>query len=225
MNIEKLLSEAGTRPAQVVQFDIDKATKLDLSKHNQALHQVDLNDVDAFCGFIDQQLANEQSEFGWGGYREVRALYSRSELFEEKEPRTIHLGIDIWTEAGTPVYAPLDAVVHSFANRKVHGDYGPVIILKHELAGAVFHTLYGHLSTESLTGLAVGQSISKGQRFASLGKYSENFHWPPHLHFQAIVDMQGLAGDYPGVCKASESDFYFKNCPDPFPLLNTSGAL
>ena len=29
----------------------------------------------------------------------------------------------------------------------------------------------------------------------------------------------GIEGDYPGVCKKSESDFYFQNCPDPRPLL------
>ena len=219
MDLESILTQANITPAQVIQFDVNTAAKLDLSKDNQALQQVDLNDADDFSGFINQQLAAQNAQFGWGGYREVRGLYSRSELFEEEEPRTIHLGIDIWTEAGTPVYAPLDAVVHSFANRKVHGDYGPVIILKHELAGAVFHTLYGHLSTESLEGLAVGQHIPQGQRFASLGNYAENFHWPPHLHFQAIIDMQGMEGDYPGVCKASESGYYFENCPDPFPLL------
>ena len=95
----------------------------------------------------------------------------------------------------------------------------PVIILKHQVNGTEFHTLYGHLSTESLNGLEVGQKIEQGQAFASFGKYEENFHWPPHLHFQVIVDMQGIEGDYPGVCRKSESVFYFDNCPDPRPFL------
>lgn len=219
MDLNALLKEADLKPASVVKFDLEKAVRLDLSKNNEALHRLDLNDADAFCSFIDAQIAAQEAVVGWGGYREERGLYSRSELFEEDELRTIHLGIDIWAEAGTPVYAPLAATVHSFANRKVHGDYGPVIILKHNLNGTEFHTLYGHLSTESLKGLEVGKRLEQGQPFASFGKYAENFHWPPHLHFQVIIDMQGIKGDYPGVCRKSESDFYFENCPDPFPFI------
>ncbi|MCE7992936.1 MAG: peptidoglycan DD-metalloendopeptidase family protein [Roseivirga sp.] len=198
---------------------MNKAVKLDLSKDNEPLRLVDLNNADEFSGFITDQIAEQGGEVGWGGYREERGLYSRSELFEEEEPRTIHLGIDIWTSAGTEVFAPLDAEVHSFDNRKVHGDYGPVIILKHTVNGTVFHTLYGHLSTSSLAGLEVGQQIKQGQGFASLGAYEENFHWPPHLHFQVIMDMQENKGDFPGVCRASDGAYYFANCPDPYTLL------
>ena len=219
MDLLRLLNQAKVEPVQVVQFDIEKAAQLDLSKRNEALSAIDLNDSAAFSGYINELIAQQGATFGWGGYREERGLYSRSDLFEEEEPRTIHLGIDIWAEAGTPVYAPLGATVHSFANRDVHGDYGPVIILRHEIGSTVFHTLYGHLSSESLTDLEVGKTSKKGRQFATFGKYSENFHWPPHLHFQVIVDMQGIEGDYPGVCKKSESDFYFENCPDPRALL------
>jgi hypothetical protein len=43
----------------------------------------------------------------------------------------------------------------------------------------------------------------------------ENGHWPPHLHFQLIIDMGKAKGDYPGVCKYSEREKYLDNCPDP----------
>lgn len=219
MDIDTLLKATAIKPAQVIAFDKQTAVKLDLSKDNEQLRLIDLNNEDEFSGFINDKIAEQHGTVGWGGYREERGLYSRSELFEEEELRTIHLGIDIWTDAGTEVFAPLDAEVHSFANREVHGDYGPVIILKHLVAGSEFYTLYGHLSKTSLTGLEVGQRIRQGQCFATLGRYEENFHWPPHLHFQAIMDMQGQQGDYPGVCKASESAFYFANCPDPAVLV------
>ncbi|GAB5526981.1 MAG: hypothetical protein Roseis2KO_48530 [Roseivirga sp.] len=219
MEINALLKTATLEPTRVIPFDINTATRLDLSKDNKQLQQTDLNNPDEFSGFINDQITRTGATVGWGGYREERGLYSRSELFDEEEPRTIHLGIDIWMAAGTEVRAPLAAEVHSYANREVHGDYGPVIILKHSVAGTVFHTLYGHLSTASLAGLEVGQRIEQGQSFASLGKYEENFHWPPHLHFQVIMDMQGNEGDYPGVCKASESAYYFANCPDPAALV------
>jgi hypothetical protein len=48
----------------------------------------------------------------------------------------------------------------------------------------------------------------------------ENGQWPPHLHFQIVVDMEipiaiGRKGDYPGVCKLSEKEKYLNNCPNP----------
>jgi len=43
----------------------------------------------------------------------------------------------------------------------------------------------------------------------------ENGQWPPHLHFQIIVDMEDWIGDYPGVCKLSEREKFLANCPDP----------
>lgn len=206
-------------PAQVIRFDRTKAVRLDLSKNNQELKSIDLNDQEQFSSYIFSKFSTAEGEIGIGGYKEERSLYSRSELFTDEEPRTIHLGVDIWTKAGTSVYSPLEATVHSFGNHRVHGDYGPVIILQHEVEGEVLHTLYGHLSTMSLHGLYEGKIIKKGEQFASLGAYHENFHWPPHLHFQLIRDMEGYKGDYPGVCKASEKEIYLDNCPDPKVLL------
>lgn len=215
MNLKELLKSVDIAPAQVVKFEAQEAVRLDLSKRNDQLQEIDLNDAEAFSTFIHRQIADGGGNIGWGGYLEERALYARSALFQEVEPRTIHLGIDVWAAAGTKVFAPLDGVVHSFDNRKIHGDYGPVIILRHSVNNLVFHTLYGHLSTASLHGLKEGQHLEKGQSFASLGIYEENFHWPPHLHFQVIMDMQGLEGDYPGVCRKSELGYYRTNCPDP----------
>jgi hypothetical protein len=48
----------------------------------------------------------------------------------------------------------------------------------------------------------------------------ENARWPPHLHFQIVIDMEipiaiGKKGDYPGVCKLSEKEKYLNNCLDP----------
>jgi murein DD-endopeptidase MepM/ murein hydrolase activator NlpD len=211
--LEQLLQEHDIEPSQVIKVDREHLVPLDLSKDNQALAKIDLNDEDAFSNFIFDQLKEKQ--VGYGGYGEERALYSRSDLFEGEEPRTIHLGIDLWTDAGTPVYAPLDGVVHSFDNRAFHGDYGPVIILAHQLGAHKLFSLYGHLSQSSLEGKSVGQSIQQGEQFAWLGTYEENFHWPPHLHFQLMWDLQGNQGDYPGVAKASEANSYLTNCPDP----------
>ncbi len=97
------------------------------------------------------QAAN--SQVGIGRYNEARPIYTsdifRSEGSDGPEWRTVHLGLDVFVEAGTPVLAPLDGVVHSFRNNSSHLDYGPTIILQHTVAEQqlTFFTLYGHLST------------------------------------------------------------------------------
>ena len=156
---------------------------------------------------------------GVGGYLEDRAVYRDTDLFQGDAERSIHIGVDVFMPAGTPVYAPLAGEVQSFANRQVHGDYGPVIILRHRLDDIEFHTLYGHLTEASLAGLEVGAAIAQGQRVAAIGARPLNGNWTPHLHFQLIHDIADWTGDYPGVVRRDELDFYRENCPDPMPLL------
>jgi murein DD-endopeptidase MepM/ murein hydrolase activator NlpD len=133
----------------------------------------------------------------------------------ETEPRRLHLGVDIWGPAGTKVMAPLDGIVHSFAFNNNDSDYGATIILTHHFDGVGFHTLYGHLSLNSLKNLSEGQLVGKGDVIGEFGMRFENGNWPPHLHFQLIADMQGWRGDYPGVCRFSERIQWLANCPDP----------
>jgi murein DD-endopeptidase MepM/ murein hydrolase activator NlpD len=133
----------------------------------------------------------------------------------ETESRRLHLGVDIWGPTGTKVMAPLDGIVHSFAFNNNDSDYGATLILTHRLEGVGFHTLYGHLSLNSLKNLHEGQLVSKGDVIAEFGMRFENGNWPPHLHFQVIADMQGWKGDYPGVCRFSERMQWLANCPDP----------
>ena len=68
--------------------------------------------------------------------------------------------------------------------------------------------------------LQEGTVIRGGQSFAHFGNVQENGHWPPHLHFQVVIDMEGKQGDYPGVCALSERNKYLSNCPDPDIILN-----
>lgn len=110
--------------------------------------------------------------------------------------------------------APLNGIVHSFAFNNAFGDYGATIILTHNLDGESFHTLYGHLSLNSLKNLQEGDVVKKGDVIAEFGIPFENGQWPPHLHFQIIKDLRGIKGDYPGVCALSEKEFYVANCPD-----------
>lgn len=192
-----------------------KLVRFDASAANLDLTPSLLKDTAAFSAYMDQFRANAGAEFAIGGYDEDRVLYRRSELFGTEEARTIHLGIDIWGPAGTPVYAPLGGMVHSFAFNDHFGDYGATIILLHQLEGIAFHTLYGHLSLTDLQGIQEGDYVNRGEIFGHFGMPHENGDWPPHLHFQLIDDLRLREGDFPGVCSHAERTFYLNNCPDP----------
>jgi murein DD-endopeptidase MepM/ murein hydrolase activator NlpD len=165
-------------------------------------------------------LAKAPARPAYGGYGEDRSVYTQ-ELFapEGEEPRTVHLGLDIFAPHGTEVFTPLPGRVHSSRINDNPGDYGPTIILEHDAAGTKFYTLYGHLSRDSLKGLKPGDAFMAGERIASLGTKRENGGWPPHLHFQIILDIGGARGDFPGVCRRSERETWLALCPDPRPLL------
>jgi len=207
----------------VVNFDSrkDKAAKLDLSKTNLSFESSTYNDFNLFQQFIDEQHKSGKAKYLVGGYNELREMYRRSQLFGiNEEPRSLHLGIDVWGPAGTKVYAPLGGMVHSFKFNNNFGDYGATIILQHQLDTINFYTLYGHLALKDIENLRVGKFITRGENFAHFGPPEENGHWPPHLHLQLIVDIGPWEGDYPGVCKLSEAGSYLINSPDPHFLLN-----
>jgi murein DD-endopeptidase MepM/ murein hydrolase activator NlpD len=113
------------------------------------------------------------------------------------------------------VRSPWNGIIHSFAFNNNFGDYGATLILIHNLEGIAFHTLYGHLSLNSIKNLREGGNVRKGDVIGEFGIPMENGQWPPHLHFQIIIDMENWKGDYPGVCKFSEKEKYLANCPDP----------
>lgn len=205
----------------VVPFDSkeDKLLQLDFTAANTALTDEILLDTNAFTAYINK-LLDKKYRYGMGGYGEHRTIYTRSAVFgNREEPRSLHLGIDVWGAAGTPVSAPLGGYVHSFAFNNQYGDYGATIILHHQLEGVSFNTLYGHLSLQDLEGLHEGQYLTRGLEFARFGQPKENGDWPPHLHFQIVQEMHEKKGDYPGVCRYSEREKYLSNSPDPDAIL------
>lgn len=214
--------------AKVVDFNAeeDKLFALDLTAANTELDPGMVADTAAFSRYINQKLAENNCRYAIGGYMEHRTIYARSAHFDtEDEPRRLHLGVDIWGAAGTPIYSPLAGTVHSFQDNDNFGDYGPTIILQHNLDGLTLYSLYGHLSRVGLNGLAIGQHIEVGQQIATLGNATENGHWPPHLHFQLILNIGDAKGDYPGVAKYSEKEKYAENIPDPALLLRQPKAI
>jgi len=197
----------------------DRLLRMDFTAANKDINEELLLNTDAFSQYIDALLQRNDYTYGIGGYNEHRTIYSRSQVFDagsnSAEPRRLHLGIDIWGKAGTPVFAPLDGVVHSFAFNNRFGDYGATIILQHQFNGEPFHILFGHLSLADLTNLTIGEHVAGGEVIGHFGKPFENGGWPPHLHMQLIENMQNYVGDYPGVCRFSEREEYLRNSPDP----------
>ncbi|MCU0440560.1 MAG: peptidoglycan DD-metalloendopeptidase family protein [Raineya sp.] len=208
---------ANTHFAPVTPFKLDETDTivLDLSASNTELSDAFNWDTATFDKWLKNTLVSHQKKAAIGGYLEKRGIYRRSEHFgSEVEARNIHLGIDIWAEAGTPIFAPYHGKIHSFQNNNNFGDYGPTIILEHTIEELTFYTLYGHLSLESLDGKTEGQTIEQGEQFADFGDFPINGDWSPHLHFQVILDLQGKKGDFFGVCEESQIEFYQKICPN-----------
>lgn len=201
---------------------LQKYIPLDLSISNADLQRVDVSSSSALEQYINQHIQKHKGLVAYGGYNETRNIYQRSTHFNQQNQdseRNIHIGLDLWLAAGSPIFAPLDATVHSFKNNTHYGDYGPTIILKHELNDVTFYTLYGHLSLDAIANLHVGQTFQQGDQIATLGDASVNGDYPPHLHFQIIRDLQGYEGDYAGVCSKKDLDFYLGNCPSPNKIL------
>lgn len=197
---------------------------LDFSATNPELASLDLTNTELFSAYVFGKLRDAGAVVGVGGYNEHRVIYHRSEHFSSHdEPREIHLGIDLWIEAGTPVFAPLPGIVHSFQDNAHFGDYGPTIILEHRFHGNPLYSLYGHLNRASLNGLYEGKAFEANDQIGTIGPYPENGDWPPHLHFQLMTDMLGLRGDFPGVCSQTDRSTFLAICPDPNVLIGIPG--
>ena len=223
--LENIIKAPGNSFHRIVPFDpaTDKLVSLDFTEANKELLPDILNDTTCFSQWVNNRLEKSHARYGIGGYGEHRTVYSASKVFNGnepgEEPRRLHLGTDIWGKPNTPVIAPIDGIVHSFAFNNRFGDYGATIILSHNLQGFSFFTLYGHLSLNSIKNIQEGQRIIAGEVFAEFGIPAENGQWPPHLHFQIILDIGNWQGDYPGVCKFSEQEKWLANSPDPDLLL------
>ncbi len=176
---------------------------------------------------IEAAIAEADAQVGIGRYDEARYFYIAPAFATgdkiTDEYRTVHLGIDLFAPASTPVYAPLAGTVVAFNDNNSPQDYGPVTVLEHKSEEhPTFYTLYGHLSRDLLNGISLGQSIKKGERLAAIGEPDANGNWTPHLHFQVITDLLELGTDFPGVACPSQRNVWLSLCPDPNMILGIS---
>ena len=202
---------------------------LDLSVGTQDFPDADRQaGTPAFDESVSRVLADRGASVGIGRYDEPRLVYLTDAfagpMGEHPERRTVHLGIDLFVDAGAVVRAPLAGTVHSVRDNAAPLDYGPTVILRHEPDDAPpFFTLYGHLHPDCL-GLERGAVVAQGDAFARVGAFDHNGHWPPHVHFQLVTDLLDRDGEFPGVAAPREREVWLSLSPDPNLVLGLRGA-
>jgi 4-aminobutyrate aminotransferase-like enzyme/Ser/Thr protein kinase RdoA (MazF antagonist) len=169
---------------------------------------------------LRRSMAAAGATIGVGPYDQARLLNTAAQFAKGPHPsderRTVHIGLDLFVEPGTAVFAPLDGVVHACANNDRDQDWGPVVILGHDFpSGGAFYTLYGHLDAASTRALRPGQKVVAGKSIGRVGAPPANGNWPPHLHLQIVTDLLDLDTDFPGVVFAAQRGIWRSLCPDP----------
>ncbi|HEY6539331.1 MAG TPA: aminotransferase class III-fold pyridoxal phosphate-dependent enzyme, partial [Ktedonobacteraceae bacterium] len=166
------------------------------------------------------RMQTAHSAIGIGRYNEARIIHTSIEQHIETNGGpawpTIHLGLDLFMAADSPVYAPLAGVVHSFGqNDETPG--GATLVLEHTVGeGAlIFYTLYGNVSADSLTALSNGMPVEQGAQIARICREPGNEGLPPHLHFQLVTDMLDRQGHFPAYALPGERDVWLSLSPDP----------
>lgn len=207
---------ATVTPAPLFLPRIDESQTLALLTSGQLPDMPPFSDR-AFDGWFAEQ-AQGRLLYGLGSYLEKRSVYATPLFADVASPewRTMHLGIDVFASAGTPVYAPLAGrVLHLTYNADLL-DYGHTLILEHDAAGVPFYTLYGHLGASLPSLLTKGQTVAPGQLIAHLGDWHENGGWAAHIHFQLMTDMLDQnSGNFFGVGHESLVDVWSEICLDP----------
>ena len=212
----------------IVNKPLNDAHWLDLGMGSLELgNQSNVLDGALLSSRIETAIRESGKGAGLGKYNEARPFYT-SPAFETESNdgpawRTVHLGLDVFLPEGETVHAPLAGTVHNLADNKGERNYGPTVIIQHDvLPGLTFYTLYGHLDGLTLGKWKPGDTIKGGEQIGAIGAMHENGGWPPHLHFQIMLDMLGKNGDYPGVAAPALVEVWKSICPDPALLIKGS---
>jgi len=199
---------------------IKNVTTLDMTVGSTLLGNIaEYNDIDITAFRLEQIQKEHPDTILANGYLETRPFYTTNAFKGEgnngPEFRTVHLGTDFWVPAQTPVHAPFDGKVVIVHHNDYLKDYGPTIVLEHAFDGAVFYTLYGHLTLSSLSINKIGATVKQGDLIAYIGEAHENGQWVPHLHLQIVLDLLSNTENFHGVAYPSEKQLWQSLCPSP----------
>src|SRR5262249_18114710 len=145
--------------------------RIDLSVESAMIDRLTvLTDEPELSLRIDRALAEAGTRIGVGEWDEARLVYTGEQYatagWDGTEWRTIHLGLDLFAEAGPPVRTPIAGRVFSVRDNAGPGDYGPTVIVEHAVTDdrgpITFYTLYGHLDHDTLRETSPGQPVLAG---------------------------------------------------------------
>ena len=161
-------------------------------------------------------------EVGVGSWGERRAVYASPAFASVLIPgtrRDMHLGLDLFAPAHTPLFTPLAGRVVRTADCNRPQDYGGVLLLSHDLpAGGEFQTLWGHLDPRSIEHLKPGDHLAAGACVARLGDSTVNGGWVPHLHLQLCLGDELDPEAIVGVGESALEGLWRELYPDPLIL-------
>jgi 4-aminobutyrate aminotransferase-like enzyme len=216
-------------PVPPVPLDLRRAprTVVDLTEGSPAASIG--SEPDAAAEWVANHLRRLGAAFGVGRYDEDRSCYRGDQYASDgPETRSVHLGIDLFVDEGTPVRAMLPGTVETVVDNARPLDYGPTVVLRHHTDdGTPFWVLYGHLTRGTLTAVAPGQPVEAGQVVGAVGDQTVNGGWPPHVHIQLITDLmadpwRGPDGNFEGAGEPARMNVWRSISPDPNLLIGLS---
>ena len=152
----------------------------------------------------------------WGEHRAIYTTDAFASLLISGARRDVHLGLDLFVDAGTALHTPLDATVVATADCNQPQDYGGVLLLEHRTDdGTPFRTLWGHLAPPSIAHWRTGDAVRAGQVVATLGSRADNGGWVPHLHLQLCCSGENDPAAIIGVGESAVMPVWGGLYPDP----------
>lgn len=107
------------------QYAAEDYVPLDLHVDSSPLYNDGPITQDSIKANLDT-VRNREDQILYGGYMEHRGIYTSQHFKGELRDR--HLGVDLWTDAESPVYAPCNMRLHSMAYNGEELDYGYTLI-------------------------------------------------------------------------------------------------
>ena len=209
------------QPVSPLPYDLDRAGRMVISLADDAPGMEHASDPVAYWRWLSAEMTAVGADVAYGRYDEDRSCYAGDQFTTDApETRSVHLGIDLFVAADTPVRAMLPGRVVTVVDNDRPYDYGPTVILQHEAGDAgPFFCLYGHLSRRTLITVASGDEVVAGQVVAFVGDHTVNGGWAPHVHVQLITDLMadpvsGPDGNFEGAGEPSRMAVWRSISPD-----------